>query len=192
MLANMPHKRLHDLAFAVMQETNKVRLVPVMHEICEILGLDKEEVFRLADENALKEGFRCSTFAAAFRETLPEEIPLDELPDYFMDDVPMYVLRTERGLFGASALLFDGVMQQAYDMVVENFYILPCSVYELILIPKSSVDGDLAPFQQMVREVNGNKDIVPDEGYLSDNIYYYDRENRTVELADAAPKISIK
>lgn len=189
-LENRPHKRLHDLAFVLVQETMKGRLVQVTHDVCEVLGLDEEEAFRIADENTLKENFRCSTFASAFRDMLPEELPLDEVPDYFSDSMPMFILRTDTGMFGASALLFDDVMQQAYGKLGENFYILPSSINELILLPETFADGDLAPFQQMVREVNSNKSLVSDEEHLSDNIYYYDGENRTIALADAAPKLS--
>lgn len=188
-----PHQRMLDLAFVLMQETKNGYVVQVTADLLEVLGLDAEEAFRIAGENTRKGNFTCKSFASTFRETFAEEIPLDDLPESFSDSLPMYILRTENGMYGASALLFDDVMQQAYKRLGENYYILPSSIHELILVPESAVGDtgrDLASLQQIVMDINGDKTIIPDEDYLSDNIYYYDGDSRTTILADTAPKLS--
>ena len=69
--------------------------------------------------------------------------------------------------------------KKAGSVLKENFFILPSSQHDLILVPydPSSVER----YKNMVRSVN--KDVVDIEDWLSDSVYFYDRESETVELA---------
>ena len=59
----------------------------------------------------------------------------------------------------------------------ENFYILPSSVHEMIILPESGA----LPKEELnavIQEINGSQ--VNAEEYLSDHAYYYDRVRKCV------------
>ena len=64
--------------------------------------------------------------------------------------------------------------------LVDAFYILPCSVYELILVPSATETG-LDNLRNMVQELNKTS-VLPEER-LSDSVYYFNRAARTVQMA---------
>ncbi|MCR4705475.1 MAG: DUF5688 family protein [Lachnospiraceae bacterium] len=92
----------------------------------------------------------------------------------------MYVLTTEQQQYGASGLLYPDVLKDFAKEKACNFYILPSSVHEVILL------GDIGNYDpkmmaEMVREINISQ--VEDIEVLSDGVYYYDRmEERVIRL----------
>lgn len=86
---------------------------------------------------------------------------------------PMYVLTNSQNMFGASCLLYDDLIHSYADRFHSDFYILPSSIHEVILIP-ASCDSRMDDFSDIVREVNETQ--VADEEILSDHAYYYSRE----------------
>ena len=63
--------------------------------------------------------------------------------------------------------------------VGRNFYIIPSSIHEVILIP-DTLDMDIRYMKAMVKEVNGTE-VSPDE-VLSDNVYRYDIDTDRIEM----------
>lgn len=87
-------------------------------------------------------------------------------------EIPMYVMSNEERTFGAASILYQGALVQAGKMLHENFYILPSSVHEVILLPEHAA-GPVETMGDMVREINLTQ-VAPEE-VLSDNVYFYDR-----------------
>ncbi len=86
--------------------------------------------------------------------------------------LPMYVLTNQENYFGAVNLVFDSVLAEAGTRLGEDFWILPSSVHECILVP-ASVQMGKEKLEDMVRQVN-EKEVAP-EDYLSDSVYFYER-----------------
>lgn len=84
-------------------------------------------------------------------------------------DVGAYVV-TEENLkpYGAICLFFDGVMETIHSKI-GNFYALPSSVHEWIVLPRNISDLDI--LRTMVREINATV-LIPREK-LSDDVYEY-------------------
>ncbi len=92
---------------------------------------------------------------------------------------PMYILTNRERAFGAVCLLYDEVLQKFADELDDDFYVLPSSIHEVILLPcKKSPSPD--SLQNMVREIN-ETDVAPDE-VLSDHIYVYRAAGRHLGL----------
>jgi len=93
----------------------------------------------------------------------------------------MYVLSNNMKMQGASALLYPGVLQDFSKALGKGFYILPSSIHEVILVPEV---GDEEPklMEAMVCEINETQLDV--EEVLSDKVYYYSREQRTLCLCE--------
>ena len=95
----------------------------------------------------------------------------DDLYEDLKDEsvCPMYVLTNERKTYGASCLLYENILEN-FAEEHGDFYILPSSIHELILVPD---EGNSSPteFLNMVKNVNESQ--VADEEILSDNVYRY-------------------
>ena len=80
-----------------------------------------------------------------------------------------YVLRTST-LFGASTLAYKGVLDAVKDRFDGDFYILPSSIHETILM-KDDENADLSRLKEMVTQANTTV-VDPDE-VLSDSVFHY-------------------
>lgn len=101
-----------------------------------------------------------------------------DVPPMDTDELlPMYVLTNESNSFGAAAMLYDDVLKSFSDRKISDFYILPSSVHELILIPADMVE-DTEYLTEMVQQVNSEQ--VPNEEILSDHAYYYNRTTNQI------------
>ena len=74
-------------------------------------------------------------------------------------------------------MLYDGLLCDFARKVGRNFYIIPSSIHEVILIPDTL---DIHYMKAMVKEVNGTE-VSPDE-VLSDNVYRYDIDTDHIEM----------
>lgn len=84
----------------------------------------------------------------------------------------MYVLTNQQKLQGAACILYPGLLQEFADRMQQNFYVLPSSIHEVILVP-GNMDADHTEFKQIVTDINRTQ--VAEEEILADSVYYYDR-----------------
>lgn len=91
-----------------------------------------------------------------------------ELSDDF--NVPMYILSNKQGINGAACLLYHQELQRFYEKINKDFYILPSSIHELILVPVKS-DMIATSLDKLVQEVNQTQ--VLEEEVLSEHAYLY-------------------
>lgn len=83
----------------------------------------------------------------------------------------MYILTNHIRSGGATAILYPGRLEAVGAYFRENYYILPSSIHEVIIIPESKA----LPKEEMecvIKEVNETQ--VQAEEFLSDHAYYYD------------------
>ena len=103
---------------------------------------------------------------------LPEPFPPSEEPDN-----SMFVLSNRLKLNGASCILYKDMLKTISLHFQSDFYILPSSIHEVILLPAETNDA-YEPLTHMVREVNASQ-VASDE-ILSDHVYYYSRESQAL------------
>ena len=96
------------------------------------------------------------------------------------EEAGMYVISNTEKSFGAAALL-DSEALDKFEEEIGPFYILPSSVHECILVPKSN-EMELSALESMVQEVNATQ-VAPNE-ILSDHVYAYDSETKEIYRAD--------
>lgn len=93
------------------------------------------------------------------------------------EDEVMYVLTNKEKYFGAAGIFFCAELFQKV-IGTNNFYILPSSVHELILV-KDDEGCDMQGLSAMVRCVN--EEQVDMDERLSDHAYYYDwKQNKVI------------
>lgn len=82
----------------------------------------------------------------------------------------MYVVSTKTGILGAGCILYEGVADAVRERIGGDFYILPSSIHEVIVIPKD--DDRLNEFTDLVRMVNST--AVEEKERLSDSVYTFE------------------
>lgn len=91
----------------------------------------------------------------------------------FRELVPMYVLSNNYKEHGAITILYDGYLKYVSDILKSDFYVIPSSIHETIII--STVCGhEKEMIDFWIKDIN-DKVLNPEE-ILSDRVYYYDRE----------------
>ena len=95
-------------------------------------------------------------------------------------DNPMTVITNDRSTDGAAAIFYPGVMDQVGERLNGDYFILPSSVHEILVVPD---DGNISfrELKDMVKEVNRTQ--VAPEDLLTDQVYHYDTADRIFEKA---------
>lgn len=85
----------------------------------------------------------------------------------------MYILSNEENCFGAACLLYPDILRDVGELLACNYYILPSSVHECILVPDTG-EFDRNGLQEMVQHINQTH--LEATEVLSDQVYYFDRK----------------
>lgn len=106
----------------------------------------------------------------------------DQMVECFLDgraETQMYVLSNRSSMNGAACILYPNVLKEFAERIGSDLYILPSSIHEVILIKDQGIE-DAEGLRNMVKDVNRTQ-LDPEE-ILSDQVYYYSRENGKVQL----------
>lgn len=95
------------------------------------------------------------------------------------ESYPMYILTNNKGINGASCLLYKDVIREFAQLLSSDLYILPSSIHEIILIPFERGE-DKERFRKMVMEINCSQ--VPTEEVLSDHVYMYSLDRDAISM----------
>ena len=79
---------------------------------------------------------------------------------------------------GAGVILYPNVLKEFAEEMGHDFYIIPSSIHETILLPM--LGDDWEALSQMVKEVNATQ-LAPEE-VLSDHVYEYRRSKNVVSM----------
>ena len=98
---------------------------------------------------------------------------------YDIEDDEMYILSNDKGINGATVLLYSKKIGELSELYRRNIYIIPSSIHELMLLPES---GRITPqrLRQIINDVNTN--CVDMEEQLSDEVYIYDRDSKSIHI----------
>ena len=191
-LKGMPHTKMGDLAVtyhvALGRNEGGEMSVAISNEMFNRYGVTVDELHEKACEN-MKE--ISPTSFETMVETLAnlmipgyEDMTPDEKADarqqFDMPDPGMYVLSNSSKSFGAAAILDTETMDKI-EAEVGDFYILPSSVHETLIVPIRE-NMELSDLEAMVQEVNATQ-VAPNE-VLSDHVYKYDSQNKEIYRAD--------
>ncbi len=177
-LASMPHLPFLNLAiiFLIVHQLSEEGLesVCITNDLQKKWNISTKELYVIAARNTP----RLFPPSIDTMEHTIEKIfnsPFDTLVSSGRPISPMYILSNQYGINGAAVLLYENLIQEFAEQEQCNFYILPSSIHEILLIPDIS-EKSLSYLSQMVREIN-RKHVKEDE-ILSDCAYYYDREEK--------------
>lgn len=147
--------------------------VKVTNVMLEVAGLTREEVFEIAEKRAREKIAICnmsdfSFLLDGFNFKSVEEIEIDN-----DDDTPlMLTLSNLNQCYGAAAIVFDDVLEMIREKLGCDYYILPSSIHEVIVLKAFNADTD--EINNMITEINETQ-VDPRER-LSNHFYIYSKE----------------
>lgn len=184
LLKDCPHVEWNDLAVSfrwlAYQNQSGIASALVGNKELDLWGIELNELYQLALKNTetrfpvvlidMEEAvLNGGSISQADRERLQSDFQkVKETEDY----IEMYVLTNEQRVNGASVILYDGVLQFVADQLQNNFYILPSSIHEFIIIADEH-KLSAALLKNMVLEANYS--VVEKQERLANSVYYYDR-----------------
>lgn len=176
MLQDMPYVPYLDLAivFYVLVEASDygTATMPVKLEHLGLWNVKKEQVYEQACKNT------CHLFPSEFRAMSSVIAELTNMEDTGGEDA-LYVLSNHLRSFGAAAVLYPGCLCEIGEYLGEDYYVLPSSVHEMIIIRESAAPGRRA-LSAMVTDINATQ--VEKEEVLSNQAYYFDRMKGSLSL----------
>lgn len=181
MLKDVPHERMEDLAvicrIQLDAQDGTEGTILMTNAMLEQYGVSADKLFDDALEAAV------ITRPAQIRgmmEVLRDLAGAEEFGDAPPEDL-MFVASAKDQVNGAGVIAYPDFMEQAAQKLGGDFYILPSSIHEVILVPDNGAlnAGEL---QEMVRSVNASE--VQPEDQLSDHAYHYDSREHVFELAE--------
>lgn len=155
LLKKIPYEPFLDLAVVYYIQIDNTRFgsaaIQIRNEHLRYWRVEKEEIRRFAEKNTPR------IYPVQIRQIVRF----------------MYVATNEQCSLGAAVMRYPDFRKKVRGMIRGDFYILPSSIHEVILVPESF---GLEPerMQEMVKEIN-QTGVAPEE-VLSDSVYYFDGE----------------
>ena len=97
------------------------------------------------------------------------------------EDEQIFVASVPDKVHGAGVLAYQDFMDQAAERAGGDFFILPSSIHEILIVPDNGKMG-LPELENMVKEVNATQ--VAPQDKLTDNVYHYDSQAKIFELGE--------
>ena len=192
LLNTVPHREFEDLAIVyrwnIGAGSDGVYTNLVDNDLAKKEGLTENDLYNAANKNT-KELF--PVLVKNMNEFISEIMFGDselsgEMEEEFkevmmetQDERSMYVITNESKLFGAASMLYEETLYELAEKIGSDLYILPSSIHEVIAV--SADFGSPDEWAEMVYEINMDQVDINDR--LSNQVYCYDQDLRTLRLA---------
>lgn len=133
----------------------------VTNEMMEGLGLTEEDLYDMGITRIKREEHPRVDGLGDLINSIAPNMDVPETPG-------TYVLTSKTAPFGAAMVLVPEAVDTLEQIFHGEFYAIPSSIHEFILMDKSMVD-DVEVMNQMIQEIN--EAVVMPEDVLSDHLY---------------------
>lgn len=193
LLSQIPHKEFLDLEicfyYAYQGEALGNGSILIFNTHLEMWDTSLEELFALAQENTpIIFPWECKTIQEVLRDIVKVEEKETNEADKNQDGEEreesdkgglMKILGNSAHIYGAACILYPGVLEEIAQKEGRDFYILPSSVHEVILL-KAGDGEDPLLLKEMIREVNDTQ--VAMEEILSYQLYYFEHADNHIRI----------
>ena len=184
LLEKIPYLDYQDLAlvFYVLLDVRKggSATITITNDMMHMWNCDVEKLYQTAQINGRR---NLPAVLTPMRDVIDELIrPLNDAGIDLFEEEPsfpdkMYVLTNEIRSFGAAVIAYEYVLEMVAEKLQSNFFVLPSSIHEVILICADSRIRQ-EELDETIQEVNETQ-VEPEE-VLGDHAYYYDRERKAL------------
>lgn len=185
LLEQVPHVLVLDLAIVfcalVSVEEAEQGSILIHNAHLEYWNVDAKMLYPLAVENAQ----RLQPYYYRELRYALEDMGRDTSDLPYMGKPSMYFLSNEKKIYGASVVLYPGVLENIANEIESDLIMIPSSVHEWLLLgtlEDYEEEIDASYLSMLVKEINETE--LADDEVLADHIYYYKRgsmEFQTVE-----------
>ncbi len=178
-LAERPHKDFDDLSvyYRVMLKKGEdgTFSFAITNDNLKMWNISVDELHEIAAENNYP-NYEYKTMADTIAEIMgvpPQLLP----PQYITPEMDkQFVLSTKEKVNGAVAITDERIMTEIKNKI-GDFYIIPSSTHEVIIMPKEALTIEFA--NSMIEDVN--RTSLSAEDFLSDHLYEYNFKTHTLE-----------
>ncbi len=188
LLKEVPHRCINDLAvvyhIVLNDDDDNLFAATINNGVMEALGVTEKELYDTALANTMKvDPPVFEKLTDLMKECAGDDEMTKEIIDRSEEDshCGLYALTNKSRMCGAGAMIYPHALELVAELMNSDLLILPSSIHEVLLMPYEE-GMDLAPIQEMVREIN--RDVVDDKDFLSDALYVYRLNTDTIEIAD--------
>lgn len=175
----VPHRRFLDLAVVYYYKLEDPVIgkasILIQNAHLELWDVDADTLQHLADVNTL----HLLPYEFLGIDELMTRITGQEMIHEYPEVVKLYVLTNTEQYYGAVNMIFGSVLEEIYQKLGSNFYILPSSIHECMVLRAES-SWTPSELRVMVREIN--KECVDESEILGESVYLYDGEKKKVEI----------
>lgn len=187
LLKKIPHVPFLDLAICFYYAYESSALgkgsILIHNSHVELWDTTTAELMELARENTPRLfPWECGSMEVVVQELMKEPECRGEIfedKELKFIDMPMYILGNQQRIHGAASVLYPGLLEIIGEKLGVNFYILPSSVHEVILLADTGKESP-KELKNMISEVNLTQ--VDPEEVLSYSLYYFDRKVRNIKV----------
>jgi len=137
----------------------------VTNDMAESWKMPKEELFQTALENTQNSD---EVKFQSMNEVMSEIMMGNAEEDF---DSPIFVLSNQDTQYGATVALYPDVLKQVSRQIGGDYYILPSSVHELLILRKKGCDIAEKELRSWVRD--SNQSIISSEEILGNEVFEY-------------------
>ncbi|SDB44903.1 hypothetical protein SAMN02910298_02229 [Pseudobutyrivibrio sp. YE44] len=188
LLQKIPHKLIEDMAIVYRLILDKTEdgtsTVLVTNNLVQQFGITPEQLHEDAVENSPK--IRPAELST-LRDTLVSMVG-PEMAEFMDPEGPeskLYVATVDDKMNGAGVIAYPGFMEEVADTMGGDFYVIPCSVHEVIMVPDLP-EMDIKNMEEMIHMVNSTE--LKPEDVLSEKLYHYDSQDKVFEMAEKFEK----
>lgn len=173
-LKNMPHERLLDVAVYAKIDFSAGYGIKVDNQMLADLHMTREELFKMAKDNVLHDRELITVEEVALDYICEHGIGEDEIQDMVaFVKMPSYIFdyRNRVEPDGAALISSPATLKKIHEQI-DDFYILPCSVEQVLIVPKSECETELKDLEKFIEEMYRRE--IPLQDQLSTNVYEFD------------------
>lgn len=195
-LKKVPHVEVEDIAVTyhikISGDERGIVSTPVTNGMLKTYGIRHEQLLDDAMESSpkvnppeivsmdemLADIYREQFEMMGYSENQIDEM-LEEMPH---PELPMIVVTNTDRVNGAAVLFYNDVMDEIGEKLNGNYFILPSSLHETIVVPDNG-EMEYKELLAMVTEINATQVDTRDK--LTDQVYHYDVTDRVFEKASS-------
>lgn len=183
LLQEVPHKCYLDLAVVCYCDIVDDRIgkgsILIRNEHLKMWELEERQLLKDAMENMMLQ----MPADLLNMSTVLKELYHDS-EELIVSKLPMYVLTNRGKVYGAGSLLYPEQLEWIAKEVDDDYYLLPSSIHEIIILPKKFA-SDEKHLSHMVDEINNEQ--LDREEILSNHAYLYTRLTKEITLLPQVP-----
>lgn len=187
-LNTVPHKVMEDLAavyrFIVNNDESGCGTVLITNDMLKAMGVSEEQLKADADVIApITRPICIRSIAEVIRGMLTADGTPDDIIEMMISEgePPLFVASVAENVHGAGIMAYPEFFREASEYVGGNFFILPSSIHEVLLLPDTG-ESTAEDLKEMVISVNSS--VLDPKDKLSDNVYHYDVEAKLFETGE--------